>query len=135
MTQTLRVPIADLVRDGRSRVVGEACPVLVALVDGTPYAVEDACRHRQASMEHGLIRDGVLTCPSHLWRYDVRTGERHDTIGEGLPAYPARLVTADGSPAASVAQAAAVEVDLPDAVPVPSLREILLADARTPSET
>lgn len=118
MTRTITVPLADVERHGRLRVETEACPVLVALVEGTPYAVEDACRHRQASLETGVIRDGVVTCPAHLFQYDLRTGARHDREGEALPAYPARLV------------GDAIEVDLPEPVAQPSLREILLASAR-----
>jgi nitrite reductase/ring-hydroxylating ferredoxin subunit len=64
---------------------------LVALVDGAPYAVSDACPHRGTALSGGLLRDGVVTCPGHLWQYDVRTGARHDTRGEGLACYPARL--------------------------------------------
>lgn len=118
MTQTVTVGLADLERLGRVRVEAAACPVLVALVEGSPYAVQDACRHRQASLVTGVIRDGVVTCPSHLFQYDLRTGARHDTEGEPLPSYPARIV------------GGVVEVDVPDAVRAPSLREVLLAHAR-----
>jgi nitrite reductase/ring-hydroxylating ferredoxin subunit len=133
--QTLQVAVDDLLRDGRVRVDADACPVLVALVEGRPYAVQDACRHRQASLLTGVLRDGVVTCPSHFWQYDVRTGARHDTEGEGLPSYPARLVAADGSPADTLDDAAAVEVDVPNAAPAQSLREILLAHARATRPT
>ena len=118
MTQTVTVDLTDLERLGRVRVETPGCPVLVALVEGTPYAVQDSCRHRQASLATGVIRDGIVTCPSHLFQYDLRTGARHDTDGEPLPAYPARI--ADG----------VVEVDVPDPVRAPSLREILLAAAQ-----
>ncbi len=66
----------------------------------------------------GLVRDCILTCPAHLWRYDLRTGARHDTRGEPLPRYDVRL---DGTD---------VVVELPDLPPAQSLREILLAHAR-----
>lgn len=118
MTRTITVPLADVERHGRLRVETEVCPVLVALVAGAPYAVEDSCRHRQSSLVTGLIRDGVVTCPAHLFQYDLRTGARHDREGEALTAYPARLV------------GDVVEVDLPEPVAQPSLREILLAAAR-----
>jgi len=118
VTQTITVGLAELAEHGRLRVDTPACPVLVALVEGSPYAVEDACRHRQASLVTGVIRDGVVTCPSHFFQYDLRTGARHDNEGEPLPVYPARIV------------GDTVEVDVPDAVAAPSLREVLLAHAR-----
>ena len=30
------------------------------------------------------MRDCVVTCPGHFWRYDLRTGARADTVGEPL---------------------------------------------------
>jgi nitrite reductase/ring-hydroxylating ferredoxin subunit len=118
VTQTFSVGLTELEQAGRLRLETPACPVLVALVEGTPYAVQDACRHRQASLATGVIRDGVVTCPSHFFQYDLRTGARHDNEGEPLPAYPARIV------------GDRVEVEVPDAVRAPSLREVLLAHAR-----
>ena len=70
------------------------------------------------SLSGGLLRDGVVTCPAHLWQYDVRTGARHDTTGEDLATYPVTM-TAD-----------TVEITLPSAVPTLSLRQILQAHAR-----
>jgi nitrite reductase/ring-hydroxylating ferredoxin subunit len=122
VTQTLRVPVSALAAGAAVRVAADAGPAaLVALVDGAPYAVSDACPHRSTSLSGGLLRDGVVTCPGHLWQYDVRTGARHDTRGEGLACFPARL---DGDD---------VVVDLPETAPQPSLREILLAHARKES--
>jgi nitrite reductase/ring-hydroxylating ferredoxin subunit len=119
VTQPVRVPASALAAGAAVRVEAEGGPAaLVALVDGAPHAVSDTCPHRGTSLSGGLLRDGVVTCPAHLWQYDVRTGARHDTRGEGLACYPARL---DGDD---------VVVELPDPTPQPSLREILLAQAR-----
>ena len=120
MSRTLRVS-QDEVPEGRAvRLEGEDCAVLVALVDGELHAVDDACRHRGTALSGGLLRDGVVTCPAHLWQYDVRTGRRHDTDGDGLATYP--VAVADGT----------VEVTVPDLVRAPSLREVLLAHAHEP---
>jgi toluene monooxygenase system ferredoxin subunit len=119
VTQSMRVPTALMAEGDVVRVEAEGGPAaLVALVEGAPYAVSDACPHRGTSLADGLVRDGVVTCPAHLWQYDLRTGARHDTRGEGLACFPARLEGDD------------VVVDLPDPAPQPSLREILLAQAR-----
>ena len=120
MSRTLRVS-QDEVPEGRAvRLEGEDCAVLVALVDGELHAVDDACRHRGTALSGGLLRDGVVTCPAHLWQYDVRTGRRHDTAGDGLATYPVSVVDGD------------VEVTVPDLVRAPSLREVLLAHAHEP---
>ena len=92
--------------------------VLVAVVDGEPTAVDNACLHRGASLEGGVCRDGVVTCPSHWWRYDLRTGALLGHPGSALATYPCR-VAGDR-----------VEVLLTQAPPALGMREMLLAPAR-----
>lgn len=92
--------------------------VLVALVDGQPHAVSDACLHKGASLAGGVCRDGVITCPSHWWRYDLRDGSLQGTPGAALEVYPARMSNG------------VIEVALPEAAPAMSMREMLLAHAR-----
>lgn len=92
--------------------------VLVAMVDDVPHAVSSACLHKGASLEGGVCRDGIITCPSHWWRYDLRDGSLQGTPGAALTVYPARVT--DGI----------IEVELPASVPAVSLREALLAHAR-----
>ena len=120
MTRTLRVPLDDVVHGRAVRLGTEGCAVLLAMVEGELHAVDDACRHRGTALSGGLLRDGVVTCPAHLWQYDVRTGRRHDTDGEALATYPAQVV------------GDAVEVTVPDLTTPPTLREILLAHAHQP---
>lgn len=92
--------------------------ILVAIVDDTPRAVAADCLHKGASLEGGVCRDGIITCPSHWWRYDLRDGSLQGTPGAALTVYPARVT--DGM----------VEVELPPVTRAPSLREALLAHAR-----
>jgi nitrite reductase/ring-hydroxylating ferredoxin subunit len=92
--------------------------ILVALVDGLPRAVSADCLHKGASLEGGVCRDGVITCPSHWWRYDLRNGSLQGTPGATLTVYPARL------------QDGMIEVELPASSPTQTLRETLLAHAR-----
>jgi nitrite reductase/ring-hydroxylating ferredoxin subunit len=118
VSRTLTAPLQTLLDKGRLRVETEGCAVLVALVEGEIHAVDDACRHRGTALSGGLLRDGVVTCPAHLWQYDVRTGQRHDTEGEALRTYPVEVVGDE------------VEVTVPDLARQPSLREVLLAHAQ-----
>jgi 3-phenylpropionate/trans-cinnamate dioxygenase ferredoxin subunit len=92
--------------------------VLVAMVDEAPRAVSADCLHKGASLEGGVCRDGIITCPSHWWRYDLRDGSLQGTPGAGLTVYPARV------------HEGIVEVELPVATPALTLREALLAHAR-----
>lgn len=48
--------------------------VLLANVDGTIHALQDACGHRQAPLSKGRLDGHVIECPLHFARFDVRTG-------------------------------------------------------------
>jgi nitrite reductase/ring-hydroxylating ferredoxin subunit len=43
--------------------------------DGSFYAMEVNCRHQNADLTTGIIRNGIATCPRHGWQYDLRTGK------------------------------------------------------------
>lgn len=93
-------------------------PVCLALAaPGQPAAVADACAHRGTALSGGFVRDGVLTCPGHFWRYDLVTGRCLHSQDQ-VQSYPCRV------------RSGWVEVLLPDPEPVLPLRQRLLAAAR-----
>lgn len=108
----------DDVRDRPMAYSHGSLRVLVAWVDGQPRAVEDSCLHKGAALSGGVCRDGVITCPSHWWRYDLRDGRLQGSPDLRLPTYPCRVVDDR------------IEVLLPEPAAAPSLREALLAHAR-----
>jgi nitrite reductase/ring-hydroxylating ferredoxin subunit len=48
--------------------------VLVALVDGDPYAIEDACNHAGASLSEGERQGACVACPMHGYVFELATG-------------------------------------------------------------
>jgi len=48
--------------------------VLVAIVDGVPCAIEDACNHAGASLSEGERRGRSVACPMHGYVFDLSTG-------------------------------------------------------------
>ncbi len=48
--------------------------VVVALVDGRPLAIEDACNHAGASLAEGGIEGDRIMCPMHGYVFSMRTG-------------------------------------------------------------
>jgi nitrite reductase/ring-hydroxylating ferredoxin subunit len=48
--------------------------VLVALVDGAPYAIEDACNHAGASLSEGEREGRCVACPMHGYVFELPTG-------------------------------------------------------------
>lgn len=101
----------------RVEIAGRA--VMLVCVEGTVHALDDACPHNGASLSDGLVREGCVTCPSHLWRFRLLDGARQGNEDVRVGVHPA-WVSPEGW----------VEVDLPAPVPARSLRETLLAHAR-----
>ncbi|HEY6462426.1 MAG TPA: Rieske 2Fe-2S domain-containing protein [Polyangiaceae bacterium] len=49
--------------------------VLVAIVDGAPFALEDACNHAGASLAEGDRTGARISCPMHGYVFDLRSGK------------------------------------------------------------
>jgi nitrite reductase (NADH) small subunit len=93
--------------------------VAVFNLDGELVAVEARCLHKGGALAEGHVSDGVVTCPLHWWRYDLRTGERLGAPDLRLASYPVRVL--DGR----------VEVLMPNADrPSSAWRDRLMAAAR-----
>lgn len=44
-------------------------------VDGTVYALDNTCLHQGGPLGEGMLEGQVVTCPWHMWQYNVCTGE------------------------------------------------------------
>ena len=65
--------------------------VAVFNVDGELRAVEGRCLHRGGPLAEGKVDGGVVVCPLHWWRYDLRTGKRQGYPQLRLSCYPVRV--------------------------------------------
>lgn len=100
--------------------------VAVFVVDGVPVAYEGRCRHRGGQLAEGYVRDGVVTCPLHWWRYDLRTGQLVGNPTIRLERFPAEVC--NGDVVVRVPHAAAAAATRQGAPA--SIRDRLLARAR-----
>ena len=85
---------------------------------GELHALDNRCLHRGGPLAEGVVRDGVITCPLHLWRYDVATGRCTGSPGAALRRYQVRT------------RAGCIEVLVPRAAPPRSWRQRLLEHAQ-----
>ncbi len=67
--------ISDIPAGSVLRVEHGAEAILVANVGGSFYAISDTCTHQGGTLSQGTITDGIVTCPRHGSRFDVRTGK------------------------------------------------------------
>lgn len=76
-------PLARLLDldEGFRRVVRlEGRELLLVHSDGQTHLLERHCPHAGAPLDRAAVADGVLTCPRHGIRFDLRTG-RPDLVG------------------------------------------------------
>ena len=45
-------------------------------VDGKVFALDNTCLHQGGPLGEGMLEGDVVTCPWHMWEYNVRTGEK-----------------------------------------------------------
>jgi nitrite reductase/ring-hydroxylating ferredoxin subunit len=67
-------------------------PVALFNVEGTIYAIDDACRHEGVSLGTGELRGHIVRCRAHGWRYDVTTGYAMNEPDCGVTRYPVQVV-------------------------------------------
>ena len=67
-------------------------PILLANVDGTIYATDDTCTHEDTSLSNGYLQGGVVKCPLHNSRFNLKTGKvMEDPAQENLRTYSVRI--------------------------------------------
>jgi nitrite reductase/ring-hydroxylating ferredoxin subunit len=96
--------------------VGDGRAIVLRIGD-TVCAYRNRCLHQDSPLAGGIVRNGVLSCPLHFWRYHADSGRLVGTRRD-LERYPVDVVDGDAF------------VDVPD-LPTPrSLREQLLERAQ-----
>jgi nitrite reductase (NADH) small subunit/3-phenylpropionate/trans-cinnamate dioxygenase ferredoxin subunit len=76
-----RVASSDEIAPGGALVVNVGrYDVALFNVGGEINAYENACPHQGGPIGEGWIEDGVVTCPWHAWRFDLRSGSM--TLGD-----------------------------------------------------
>lgn len=66
--------------------------VLLARVDGAPYAVANSCGDSPLPLGYSELEGATIVCSWHGCRYDIRTGNRLDRPGEDrLRVFPVRV--------------------------------------------
>lgn len=74
--EVFEVPASKVTEDQPVQVkLGDSAAFAVYLVDGQYYAVDDVCTHEFAFLSEGYCEAGVIECPLHQARFDVRTGD------------------------------------------------------------
>ena len=76
MSEFVSVAITADIPPGTGRTV-DVKGIWIALynVNGTFYAVDNTCPHAGGPLGEGKLAEGIVECPWHGWRFNIRTGE------------------------------------------------------------
>ena len=93
MANYIEVANLEQLPPGRGTVVAiDGKDVALFNVDGTVYAIEDACLHYGMSLGTSKLEGKIVTCQGHGWKYDVTTGKTYPVPGIGVAAYAVKTV-------------------------------------------
>ncbi len=59
----------------RKVVIGKEEIALFKTKDGSIFAINNICPHKQGKLSEGLVHGKVVTCPLHNWDIDLSSGE------------------------------------------------------------
>ena len=92
MSRLVKAAKTDEVEPGRCiGVKVEGVFVGIYNVDGEYYAINNICPHLGGVLHYGIFEDQVITCPIHLWEFDVRTGKCVWPGQERIATYPVEV--------------------------------------------
>ena len=60
-------------------------------VGGKIYATDNTCLHQGGPLGEGILEGEVISCPWHMWEYNVCTGEKVGNSSIKLATYPVEV--------------------------------------------
>jgi nitrite reductase (NADH) small subunit len=76
--------------EGRTFVVEGRTIAVFRQRDGSVYATQPDCPHLGGPLAEGLIGDGVVLCPLHSYKFDLKTGACATDPACRINTYPIR---------------------------------------------
>ena len=70
------------IKEGQMKLVRvKGRSILLAKKGGQIFGISNSCPHMGCSLDKGILRDYMVMCPCHGWKFDVRNGQ-YDEIKE-----------------------------------------------------
>ena len=60
-------------------------------VKGKIYATDNTCIHQGGPLGEGILAGEVVSCPWHMWEYNVCTGEKVGDSSVKVSTYPVEI--------------------------------------------
>jgi nitrite reductase/ring-hydroxylating ferredoxin subunit len=79
-------------KDGHMKAVRiKGNPVLLVRQGGEVFALSNRCPHAGCTFEGGILRDHIVMCPCHGWKFDIRNGQYTENPLTKLQTYRCKI--------------------------------------------
>ncbi len=65
--------------------------ILLINIKGQFFACDNECPHQGSPLAGGIVKDGVISCPRHGYRFNLTTGVCADVPALTLKVYPTEV--------------------------------------------
>jgi len=84
--------VDDLIENAGKRFIINETEIAVFKSNGKIFALNNICPHQHTALIYdGFIEDGCVVCPTHGWKFDLRTGNKKSG-SRGLDSYEVKIV-------------------------------------------
>jgi nitrite reductase/ring-hydroxylating ferredoxin subunit len=81
----------DLDEGQMKRVQVSGRPILLVRKGGQFFAVSNICPHMGCSLDKGILREYMVMCPCHGWKFDIRNGKYEENDAIALVSYNCKV--------------------------------------------
>jgi multimeric flavodoxin WrbA/nitrite reductase/ring-hydroxylating ferredoxin subunit len=71
---------------------GAKIEIAVFNINGIFYAISNTCKHEGGPLSQGILREMIVTCPWHGWKYSVVDGKAPHKGGDSVDSYETKVV-------------------------------------------
>jgi len=86
---------SDLKPGTAMNVVVDGKTIALYNVGGKFYATDNTCVHQGGPLGEGILEGEIISCPWHMWEYNVITGEKVGMSSIRLATYPVEVEGTD----------------------------------------
>jgi nitrite reductase/ring-hydroxylating ferredoxin subunit len=80
------------IKDGQMKAVHlKGKTILLVKQGGQIFGVSNRCPHMGCSFEGGILRDYLVICPCHGWKFDIRNGQYEEIKEVTLTSYKCKI--------------------------------------------
>jgi multimeric flavodoxin WrbA/nitrite reductase/ring-hydroxylating ferredoxin subunit len=71
---------------------GAKIEIAVFNVNGIFYSISNTCKHEGSPLSQGILREMIVTCPWHGWKYSIVDGKAPHEGGDSIDSYETKVV-------------------------------------------